>query len=117
MSKYYVVVQRGEEYDDEYYSLNERGSPERVFTNRKAAQEWANERNAAKMSGISLSDYYEGQNDFKGLRETIQEMFPHHKWDEDFQNLPELTTEQYTLIRKELPFEFYSVQEVDGEDS
>jgi hypothetical protein len=73
MSKVYIVMERGWEYNDEYYhsacnGAHNFGRPKRVFTERIKAVSKARELDIKIIKGCNLTDYASN-----GLLEMIQE--------------------------------------------
>lgn len=78
--KVYVVVERGTEYDDEYYSLSERGGvPVKAFKNKKNAEDHAAELEAKRKKDEDPDEWNGGD----GLPDSFYEVRETELADED----------------------------------
>ncbi len=113
-------MENNEEYNDEVYSIQEGGSPQEVFTDKKAAQDAADKLNWKRVSELYLSEYCYGLDEIldKGTPEEffshLKSIFPGQEFEEEDVQLPKMTLEQYQSLRPYLTLEFYSVKEVKG---
>ena len=116
--KYYVIQHLGYEYNDEnfYRSENGGGTPEKVFTDKVAANELAEELNARQFMGLEIGSYtQEGdiEEETKQVNKILGTNFDHN----NFWSLPyKMTIGQAKKIAKLFPdVKFYEVIECDGE--
>lgn len=60
-SKAYVVLQRGSEYNDNYYELTETGKANKVFTDMAAAQRYAASKCVDELRGQAATKWHTGE--------------------------------------------------------
>lgn len=132
MTKYFVVLEKADEYNDEVYTLQDGGTPIAVFTNKEEAEKLRNKKQYERLAGLEIGNYAydvedltrdpEGGWNARGLSlSEIAEALPFANFPEDDDDIydyaiPEgLTDEQYAAIDKVFKgLSFFDVVEVES---
>lgn len=67
MPKVYIIQANGEEYNDEFYSINDEGTPTKVFLNKERAEEEFYKLEIKRWKGLDLYHYDYERYDYENL--------------------------------------------------
>lgn len=124
--KAYVLMERGFEYDDNYYNPVEGGTPKKIYFNLDEAKQEAKKLDLQRFKNESIRHYaYDIDNviqDYDMLNELNDRLlekygkpvFP-HRWMslEDYQLHPQANDEEAEEYSKLVDFSFFEVQSVE----
>ncbi len=124
MKTYYIVQEKGSEYNDETYNLHdEGGTPVQVFMDKDEAELAADKLNWKKMMSEPITQYgYAGDiiedlpgfvkelNSMLNLGLTEEEITDDYEW-----SLPDMTYTQYKKIKHLIDLNFFEIAECQGE--
>lgn len=127
MSKRFVVMKTGYEYNDEYYTQHDegQGKPHKVYKNKKKAIADAKVLNAKEFDGLDVSSYGYDLEDVSNLAEEdfMEEwkQITGHECPFDFEGgggeIPlGLPQDQLEKIAELFSLKFYYIEEVDSDE-
>ncbi len=125
MKTYYIVQEKGSEYNDEIYDLrDEGGTPVKVFAEKAEAEIAADKLNWKKLMSepivqyaYDISDVINNMGEFLNILNTTlnlslteEEITDDYEW-----SLPEMTYAQYKKVKSFIILNFYEIAECQGE--
>ena len=123
MKTYYIVQEKGFEYNDETYDMQEGGTPVKVFDNEEDAKDAADKLNFKKLSSEPIFQFsYEKEdiiNDMDEFLEKLKEITGESITEEELEydwSLPKMTYKQYLTLKGNIELSFYEVVECDGKE-
>jgi hypothetical protein len=120
MPKVYIIQELGQEYNDEYYSINDKGTPEKVFFNKQRAEEEFYKLEIERWKGLDLYQYDYETYDYEEIipyynsifKKNIQEHYdltiPDDVTDEQIKEFIKTCKSRYRRF-----FSFYSLIEME----
>ena len=126
MSKAYVIMEKGYEYDDNIYNQTEGGNPTLICFSREDAEEKVKELNRSEFKKSSISEYAYSIEDvlnvsleeFDAFQNRMNEKYgkvkAQYSWDSDEYKLHESANEEEALeYQKMVDFSFYEYKETE----
>lgn len=126
MSKAYVIMEKGYEYDDNIYNQTEGGNPALICFSREDAEEKVKELNLSEFKKSSISEYAYSIEDvlnvsleeFDAFQNRMNEKYgkvkAQYSWDSDEYKLHESANEEEALeYQKMVDFSFYEYKETE----
>lgn len=120
MPKVYIIQENGEEYNDEYYSINNKGTPSKVFLDKEKAEEEFYKLEVERWRGLDLYQYDYETYDFDEIIPYYNSIFKKKITDYHYLTIPDKATdEQIKEFIKACKscyrrfFSFYSLIEMD----
>jgi hypothetical protein len=120
--KYYIIQEKGYEYNDEIYSVSEYGSPVQVFKSKTEANLAADKLNYKKLLDTEIGQYAYDITDIVDDMDTFLSIINaasgknYTEEDIDYKfEMPQLSYEEYQKIKDCIDLNFYDVVECDGE--
>lgn len=126
MTKAYIVLRRGYEYDDNIYNMTEGGTPKIVCFSKEDAEQKVKELNAKDYTLVDIRDYgYDYENlvkcswdEFQEFNQSLVEKYgkipEHNVWD-NTENLlhPKANQEEIDKYCSMVQISFYEIYETD----
>jgi hypothetical protein len=128
--KAYVLMEKGFEYDDNYYNPVEGGSPKKIYFSLDEAKQESKKLDLQKFKNESIRNYTYDIDDvirdydkFNELSNRLLEKYGkptfQHRWMslEEYQLHPQANDEESEEYSKLVDFSFFEVQEVEVDQS
>lgn len=126
MTEAFILMEKGYEYDDNYYNETEGGNPKKIFFNREEAELERKKLDLERFKNESIRNYTYDIDDvildeeaFTKLTDSLLEKYGKptfaHRWQslEDYQLHPDANEEESNSYMKLVDFSFYEVRKVE----